>query len=78
MEFTEKMKSLIGKVLQYNRGDVEVSGKCDEIRWSGSKIYDTTRENWRDTGVYGFEIRIKPLDGSRAFWTKSFPSDLKS
>ncbi len=75
MEFSDKMKSCIGKELEYShpRTGTKIAGICDQIRWSGSFIakIDQPDIKWK-----GFEIRLKPKDGGRAFWTKAFPSDV--
>lgn len=73
-EFSEKMKSNIGKVLTYTRKEESITGKCDKIRWSGT--YHKDMSNPDSPKFTGFELRIKPSDGSRATWTKSFPSDV--
>lgn len=73
-EFSEKMKSNIGQTLTYTRDEVSVTGKCDKIRWSGSYHKDMSKPD--SSKFAGFEIRLKPVDGSRAIWTKSLPSDV--
>lgn len=75
MDFSDKMKACLGKKLEYShpRTGKKVAGICAQIRWSGSFIakIDQPNEKWR-----GFELRLKPSDGRRAFWTKPFPSDV--
>ena len=74
-EFSEKMTSQIGKTLTYSdRKGIETTGVCDKIRWSGSYITNMSIPN--DPKWAGFELRLKPIDGSRAIWTKAFPSDV--
>lgn len=47
----------------------KITGTLQGIRRSGSTIRDTdTGEAWP-----GVQFKVKPADGSRAFWTITFP-----
>lgn len=46
-------------------------GTCQDVRLSMFTISCATDRTQEE---YGFEMKIKPIDGSRAFWTKAFPT----
>lgn len=75
MNIKEYCESQIGchqRYTLYNPDDTVktvVEGIVDKYELSGKVILDTkTGEVWP-----AYYLRIKPLDGSRAVWTKAFP-----
>jgi len=73
--FPKKFQERIGTEVEYGiNGKPTVRGFIDDMRWSSAQIVNMKKlsERW-----YGIELRIKPNNGKRAFWTTAFNSGIK-
>jgi len=75
-DFPEHIQKQVGKEVKYNlRGKEVTTGIVDDLRWSHSTIMEM-KGGKRGPEFRGFELRIKPNDGSRAIWTRAFTSGI--
>ena len=71
--FPNEFKKLIGTEQAYSQGGkIKATGIVQDLRFASSYIMELkTKKRWRS-----IQLKIKPNNGARAFWTTGFKTKI--